>query len=130
MTHYTLENMLELSKKATDGTFKLSEDTTLNEWRLIIQLEPTACWFLSVFLCNDDKRIYFSIDYEGANDSHYIFVDEVGVRNLMYRDGDEALFLHSILIRYMKKHRGNGEKLLTLIKPFIVDEYHFSGFGD
>ena len=130
MAKYTLESIRSLADNSEDGSIRLEEDDSMEQWCLTVKLEPTAYWFLSVFVGYSGKPEGFSLDYEAADDSHYEFKDEKSIRKLLYKDGDEDLYLHQILLRFMNKHRGNGNKLLELIRPYVTEEFHFASFGD
>ena len=50
------------------------------KWRLIIQLDAERYYFLSVFIGEDGRLDKFSLDEEGAADSHYEFKEEREIR--------------------------------------------------
>ena len=131
VAQYTIDAIKELADRAEDGTFELFDDRSLKKWRLIVKLDPARYWFLSVFVSYSGEVISYSLDHEAADDSHYIFVDEDGIRMLLYKDdGDEELYIHEIMLRYMKEHNDDGDKLLARIWPYIIDQYHFSDYDD
>ena len=102
--------LVEGENSDTMGRLEVWHDTSLNKWRLTVQLEPDAWWFLSVFFTEEGDFDLFSLDYEAADDSHYEFTDEEAVRRTIYKEGDESLYLHEIFIRYIKEFgKGNGQ---------------------
>ena len=92
---------------------QLYHDAILNHQRLIICLENSEYWFLSVFIKDDGSSVDFSLDYEAADDSHYMFADEDTVRSRIYKDGDEKLYLHDVFRRYIAET--DGRTLLSKI---------------
>ena len=78
--------------------------------------------FLSVY-ARSNNQIDYSLDYEAASDSHYEFSDERSIRDALYEQGDELLYLHEVFIRFLKTHK--GWDLYEIIKPYIIAEYHF-----
>lgn len=123
---YTLQYLLDQALKKQPhrpGCCEITHDVSLAKWRLTIQLEEKRYWFLSVFLHEDGAFDRYSLDYEGASDSHYEFVAEDKVRALLYRDGDEKHYLHELLIRHI---RLEGDTALeNLLKPFITARFHY-----
>ena len=78
---------------------------------------------MSVFVGENGGLIEFSLDYEGAADSHYEFTDEKAIRDKLYRPGDEKLYFHEILVRYVKEYGGNA--LLNQIMPYVTAQFHY-----
>ena len=78
---------------------------------------------MSVFVGEDGDLKEFSLDYEGAADSHYEFTDEKAIRDMLYRPGDEKLYFHEILVRYVKEYGGNA--LLNQIMPYVTAQFHY-----
>ena len=123
---YTLKYLQTLEGKGrsfTVGGRWVWHDISMNQWRLTIQLEETRYWFLSVFIKEDGTFRKFSLDYEAASDSHYEFVNEAAIRDLVYQPGDEKLLFDEILIRYIAQH--SGDALLHLISPYITAQFHY-----
>ncbi|MBQ6582237.1 MAG: hypothetical protein IJH77_00265, partial [Mogibacterium sp.] len=121
---YTLDGLLQM--KGTEetrepGSMHLWHDVVLKKWRLTIQLDPKRIWFLSVFIRDDGTFDKFSLDEELASDSHYEFDDEDLVRKRLFREGDQDLYLHEILIRCVEEQGGNN--LLHYIP--VTASYHF-----
>ena len=96
---------------------------SLHQWRLTVQLDQERLWFLSVFVGEDGGLKKFSLDYEGAADSHYEFTAEKAIRDKLYFPGDEKLYFHDILVRYVKEYGGNA--LLNQIMPHVTAQYHY-----
>ena len=85
---YTLKYLLSLEGKKrnyTVGDRWVWHDISMKQWRLTVQLEETRYWFLSVFIKEDGAFNKFSLDYEGASDSHYEFANEAAVRDILYQ---------------------------------------------
>ena len=123
---YTLKYLRSLEGKKrnyTVGDRWVWHDRSMNQWRLTVQLEETRYWFLSVFIKEDGTFNKFSLDYEGASDSHYEFASEAEIRDILYQPGDERLLFDEILIRYVTQH--SGDALLRLISPYITAQFHF-----
>ena len=102
---------------------KLFHDESLAKWRLTIQLDSKRYWFLSVFFSESGEVEEYSLDYEGANDSHYIFIDEAGVRECLYTRGDEGKYLDEIFSSYIAEN--SGFALEKKISPFIINSFYF-----
>ena len=100
-----------------------SYDSALNKWRMRIQLDVNRIWFLSVFLKEDGAFEKYSLDKELADDSHYEFSDEKQIRQRLFSPGDENRYFAEVLIRYIAQY--SGEKLLSVIKPYITAQYHY-----
>ena len=113
----------EVKRNYTVGDRWVWHDRSMNQWRLTVQLEETRYWFLSVFIKEDGTFNKFSLDYEGASDSHYEFASEAEIRDILYQPGDERLLFDEILIRYTAQH--SGDALLRLISPYITAQFHF-----
>lgn len=96
---------------------ELYHDAILNHQRLIVSLDNSRLWFLSVFIKDDGSSVEFSLDYEAADDSHYMFNDEDTVRRRIYKDGDEKLYLHDVFRRYIAETDGR-----TLLSKISVTE--------
>ena len=96
---------------------QLFHDSILGHQRLIVCLENSRYWFLSVFIKDDGSSVKFSLDYEAADDSHYMFTDEDTVRRRIYKDGDEKLYLHDVFRRYIAETDGR-----TLLSKIPVTE--------
>jgi len=61
------------------------------------------------------------LDVEGADESHYGFVDEAQIRAKLYRKGDENKYLHEIFRDYIKEN--DGDTLLATIQSYITAEF-------
>ena len=123
---YTADYLLSLnilSAEQGPGARKLRFDESLHQWRLTVQLDEERLWFLSVFVGEDGGLKNFSLDYEGAADSHYEFTAEKAIRDKLYRPGDEKLYFHEILVRYVKEYGGNA--LLNQIMPQVTAQFHY-----
>lgn len=123
---YTPDYLLSLNIPSAEqgpGARKLRFDESLHQWRLTVQLDQERLWFLSVFVGEDGGLKNFSLDYEGAADSHYEFTAEKAIRDKLYVPGDEKLYFHDILVRYVKEYGGNA--LLNQIMPHVTAQYHY-----
>lgn len=123
---YSLGYIISLSEKECAvgvGARKVFHDAFLKKWRLTIQLDEAKYWFLSVFYLEDGGFAGYSLDYEGASDSHYQFYEEKAIRERLYRTGDEERYFDEILSKYVGEVGGSG--LYELVKPYITEEYHF-----
>ena len=98
-------------------------DRSLHKWRMRIQLDEERIWFLSIFVHEDGTLDKYSLDRELAEDSHYEFSDEEGIRQKLYQPGDEKRTFADILIRYVA--RTSGGDLLWAIYPFITAQFHY-----
>ena len=105
------------------GARRSRHDMTMRKWRLTIQLDDQGIWFLTVFVNDDGSFDKYSLDHEVASDSHYEFRDEKGLRNKIYRPGDENKYLAEVLISYVKIYGGSA--LLSKLYPFITAQYHY-----
>lgn len=102
---------------------KLYHDESMAKWRLTVRLYEERYWFLSVVFSENGEVEKYSLDYEGANDSHYVFTDEAGVRKLLYTYGDERKYLDEIFSRYIAEN--SGFALIEKISPFIKNRFYF-----
>ena len=93
------------------------------KWRLIIQLDAERYYFLSVFIGEDGRLDKFSLDEEGAADSHYEFKEEREIRKKLYVAGDEDKYLDEILIRYAAQY--GPQCLKGLILPYVTAQFHY-----
>ncbi len=124
---YSISYALDIFSDKKDSYSKdksVVRDRILHQTRMIMSLDAKKEWNLSVFF--DDKSgkiIKYSIAHEGANDSHYVFVDELSVRKVIYRKDDESHYLDQILKIFIF-HQGH-QKLLEIISPYIKESYHF-----
>lgn len=98
-------------------------DVSLKKWRLIIQLDAERYYFLSVFIGGDGRLDKFSLDEEGAADSHYEFKEEREIRKKLYVAGDEDKYLDEILIRYAAQY--GPQCLKGLILPYVTAQFHY-----
>ena len=116
---YTLEYIQSLEgveREYIVGGREVRHDTILKQWRLRVQLEPNAYWFLSVLINDNGRLSTFFLDEEAADDSHYGFTNENAIREQLYQPGDESLLLDEILIRYAKENGGSA-LYWQLIRP-------------
>ena len=123
---YTPDYLLSLNiwpAEQGPGARKLRFDESLHQWQLTVQLDQERLWFLSVFVGEDGGLKNFSLDYEGAADSHYEFTAEKAIRDKLCVPGDEKLYFHDILVRYVKEYGGNA--LLNQIMPHVTAQYHY-----
>lgn len=124
---YTLEYILRNIGGAPNPPMParrmVTYDKALYKWRTTIQLEEKRLWFLSVFINKNGILEKYSLDKEAASDSHYEFTDEKQIRNLLYEQGDEGVYLDEIFIRYLKSH--SAAELLNLIMPHVTAQYHY-----
>lgn len=98
-------------------------DSVMNEYRLVVQLDETREYFLSVFIREDGSFENYSLDIERASDSHYEFREEDKIREKLYAKGDEGQYLDEIFIRYISQY--GGDKLPSLILPYVTAQFHF-----
>ena len=123
---YTPDTLLSLDISSAErgpGARNLRFDESLHQRQLTVQLDEERLWFLSVFVGEDGDLKKFSLDYEGAADSHYEFSNEKAIRDKLYRPGDEKLYFHEILVRYVKEYGGNA--LLNQIMPYVTAQFHY-----
>lgn len=129
---YTLEYIqslegIEREKKV--GGREAWHDTSLKQWRLRVQLEPKAYWFLSVLINDDGRFDTFFLDEEAADDSHYGFTNEKAIRKRLYQPGDERLLLDEILARYARENGGSA-LYWKLIRRYVTEQYHYCDYDD
>ena len=125
---YTLEYLLECkknTKKNDFGEYDIRHDDSMGKWRMRIPLEKTKYWFLSVFIGDDGVLDKYSLDYEGASDSHYEFNISLKEASEVFREyiGKGPCYLDEALARYVSDHDGSilQEKLL----PYIGASYSY-----
>ena len=129
---YTLEYIQSLEgveREYIVGGREVRHDTFLKQWRLRVQLEPNAYWFLSVLINDNGRFNTFFLDEEAADDSHYGFTNEKAIREQLYQPGDESLLLDQILIRYAKQN-GSSALYWQLIRPYVTEQYHYCDYDD
>ena len=129
---YTLEYIQSLEgveREYIVGGREVRHDTFLKQWRLRVQLEPNAYWFLSVLINDNGRLSTFFLDEEAADDSHYGFTNEKAIREQLYQPGDESLLLDQILIRYAKQN-GSSALYWQLIRPYVTEQYHYCDYDD
>lgn len=129
---YTLEYIQSLEgveREYIVGGREVRHDTILKQWRLRVQLEPNAYWFLSVLINDNGRFNTFFLDEEAADDSHYGFTNEKAIREQLYQPGDESLLLDQILIRYAKQN-GSSALYWQLIRPYVTEQYHYCDYDD
>jgi len=83
-------------------------------------LDDEKLWSLSVYFFENGFS-KFSLDLESVADSHYGFVDEAQIREILYRKGDENKYLHEIFRDYIKEN--DGDTLLATIQSYITAEF-------
>ncbi len=123
---YSLDYIISKENAVTDNRASsrtASYDRSMRQWCLRIQLDDDRRMFLSVFFHENGTFAMFSLDDEGACDSHYEFVNEKGVRRKMYEEGDENKYLDEILTRYAKQHGASA--LVDAMMPFITAQFHY-----
>lgn len=123
---YTLDYIMAQEsrpRRQVPGAQSARLDTSLHKWHLQIQLDEKRLCFLSVFVYENGNFDKYSLDREAASDSHYEFQAEQEIRKKLYVSGDENLYFHEILIRYVKAH--GGQALQNLIMPYVTAQYHF-----
>lgn len=123
---YNLDYIKSFTEK--ERTYAVGEryayhDSVMNKYRLVVQLDETREYFLSVFIQEDGSFEKYSLDIERASDSHYEFREEDEIREKLYAKGDEGQYLDVILIRYISQY--GGDKLLSLILPYVTAQFHF-----
>ena len=93
---------------------------------MTVQLEPERYWFLSVSFRENGTFDTFSLDYEDANDSHYEFREEQKIRRALYKAGDEELYLHEVLSRFIRENGGGRSGGFVLLKQIpVTSSFHF-----
>lgn len=123
---YSLEYIMSREKCTAErrpGGRSSYHDIVLKKWRMRIQLDTQAVWFLSVFVRDDGSFDKYSLDQELASDSHYEFTNETAIRRIIYAPGDEKKYFAEVLIRYVASF--GGQHLLNTIAPYITAQYHF-----
>ena len=125
---HTIEEARRLSDSVSQGSGIGTKDVcfskSLHKTRMLIQLDQDRYWFLSIFFDDNNGRLEkYSLDYEGASDSHYEFRDETSIRKLFHQDGDEELYLEEIFLRFMEDK--SGWCLIDTIKPYITSQFHY-----
>lgn len=98
-------------------------DRSLGKTRMYIQLDNEAYWYLSIFFNESGQIDMYSLDYEGASDSHYEFKDEMAVRRALGAEHQNDRFLDEIMTQYILNH--SIWSMLDAIKPYITAQYHF-----
>lgn len=98
-------------------------DVSLKKWRISVQLDEKAEWFLTVFILESGEIEEYSLDLELAEDSHYEFADEDGVREVLRADGDDGRYLDEVFARVVKE--SGGYALLNRISEFITAQFHY-----
>ena len=112
-----IQSMSRKEREYTIGGCSVWHDVVLKKWRLTIQLDKEAYYFLSVFIMEDGSFDMYSFDEEAARDSHAIFTSEKEIRKKLYMPGDEEKYLHEILIRYVMQ---DGTRYLgKIVAPWI-----------
>ena len=86
-------------------------------------MDAERYYFLSVFIGEDGRLDTFSLDEEGAADSHYEFKEEREIRKKLYVAGDEDKYLDEILIRYAAQY--GPQCLKGLILPYVTAQFHY-----
>ena len=76
--------------------------------RVRIPLDEEGVWTLSVFFDGTGSAGKYSLDCDGYADERYVFTDEEAVRSALYRSGDEELYLHDIMKRYISENGADG----------------------
>lgn len=129
MQEYNLEYVKHLSESIDNEQsreIELRFEKSMEQWVITFQLEPTRYWFLSVFVKDNGAVKDYSIDYEEANDSHYIYKNESDLRNLIHVENGDKLMLHELLIEYIAE---NGTAAFSnIVSRFAVEEYHYDDY--
>ena len=123
---FTIEEIRKIADEKQEsriGCRSAVYDSAAEKWRMKTQLDESRIWFLSVFVSRDGKVEKYALDYEGASDSHYEFIDEAGIRKKLYEAGDEYMYLDQIFARYVMKN--GGEALLRMVYPFLTAQFHY-----
>ena len=119
---YTLDYILACDNEAMKAEgMSVWHDISEHQYRLTVRLEDTRYWYLSVFIGEDGSFKTFYLDHEAANDSHYGFTDEYTVRQRIYKEGDEKLYLHDVFRRYISEN--DGDALLHKIP--VTASFHY-----
>ena len=99
-------------------------DKSLGKTRMNIQLDKEAYWYLSIFFFSDSGSFnMYSLDFEGASDSHYEFKDEIAVRRALGAENLNDKFLDEIMTQYILDH--SPGRLLEAIMPYITAQFHY-----
>ncbi len=105
---HTLEEAKKLSTEhppRSVGRKWVFYDRSLGKTRMYIQLDKEAYWYLSIFFFSDSGKFnMYSLDYEGACDSHYEFKDEMAVRMALGAENLGDKFLDEIMTQYILDH--------------------------
>ena len=89
-----------------------------------IQIDKDAYWYLSIFFFNDSGQFnMYSLDYEGASDSHYEFKDEMAVRRALDAENENDKYLDEIMTQYILNF--SPWQLLDAIMPYITAQFHY-----
>ena len=110
------------------GDITSRHDISLGKWEMSVRLTDNglgvADWFLSVFINDDGSFDTYSLNYIDAYaDFHYGFVDEESIRKKLYKDGDENLYFHEIIVRYCNEN--GGQAFYEEIKEYITSHFHY-----
>ena len=110
------------------GDISSRHDISLGKWEMSVRLTDNglgvADWFLSVFINDDDSFDTYSLDYIDAYaDFHYEFIDEESIRKKLYKDGDENLCFHEIIVRFCNEN--GGQAFYEEIKEYITSHFHY-----
>jgi hypothetical protein len=76
--------------------------------RVRVPLDGDGEQSLSVFFDGSGAAGRYSLDFDGYADERYVFTDEEAVRSALYREGDEELYLHEIIKRYISENGADG----------------------
>ena len=124
---YTLECISVLQNGECEngiGSKKIYHDSATRQIRLTVQLDRERYWFLSIFFDTTSSKIkQYSLDYEAASDSHYVFTDESKARTLLFDGEYSELYLDELFSKYIEEH--GGFALQKAIDPIIISQYHF-----
>lgn len=123
---YTLEYIKTQTNNKRErkcGAKRSYYDSLTKQWRMTVQLDDEAVWFLSVFFNEDGTFSVYSLDRELEDDSHFQFTDEVNIRKKLQIENDEDLCLDEVFIHFLKKNE--GDDLLRMILPFVTSIYQF-----
>ena len=102
----------------------VSLDRGLGKTRMHIQIDKDAYWYLSIFFFNDSGQFnMYSLDYEGASDSHYEFKDEMAVRRALDAENENDIYLDEIMTQYILNF--SPWQLLDAIMPYITAQFHY-----
>jgi len=115
-----LHSMIQQVEGHRLGTPCVYEDVSMGMQVLKFALDDEELCFLSVYFFENGFN-KFSLDVEGADESHYGFVDEAQIRAKLYRKGDENKYLHEIFRDYIKEN--DGDTLLATIQSYITAEF-------